>query len=127
MIQKGTYLNVVDNCGAKKVCCIHVYGGYRKRYGHVGDIILLAIKSLRKKRSDKLKIKKGDITKGIIVKTKRPSIKYSRDGTLFFENSVVLINNQNKFLGSRIFTSLEKKFLETRYLKMLSICSGVIQ
>ena len=63
MIQKGTYFKVVDNSGAKKACCIHVSGGYRKRYGKTGDVIVVSIKSLRAKRREVSKIKKGDVVK----------------------------------------------------------------
>lgn len=127
MIQKGTLVNVSDNSGGHKGCCIHVYGGYRKRYAKIGDIILLTIKKLRKKKKEKLKVKKGEIIKGLVIKTKVPNLNYSFESISSFENSVVLLNRQtNKFIGSRIFSSLEKKFRFSKYLRMLSICSGVI-
>jgi len=128
MIQKGTYLNVVDNTGAKKVCCIHVYGGYRKKYGYTGSIILVSVKSLRKKKKEFLKVKKGEVVKALIVKTKIYNPNYSNESAMSFENSVILLNKQtNKLIGSRVFTSIEKKFRLTRYLRILSICSGIIK
>ncbi len=127
MIQKGTYFKVVDNSGAKKACCIHVSGGYRKRYGKTGDVIVVSIKSLRAKRREVSKIKKGDVLKALIVKTKvfRPS--YSQESVSFFENSVVLLNNQNKLIGTRVFGPIEKTFRYTKYLRILSLASGVIK
>jgi len=127
MIQKGTYLNVADNSGAKKVCCIHVSGGYRKRYAKEGDVVIVSVKSLRSKRREVSKIKKGDILKALIVKTKlyRPS--YSDEAVSFFENSVVLLNNQNKLLGTRVFGPIRKSFRYTKFLKVLSLASGVIK
>ncbi|HNF30084.1 MAG TPA: 50S ribosomal protein L14 [Chitinophagaceae bacterium] len=127
MIQKGSYFRVIDNSGAKKACCIHVLGGYRKRYGKTGDIVVVSIKSLRTKRRETSKIKKGDVTKALIVKTKvyRPS--YSQECVSFFENSVVLLNNQNKLLGTRIFGPVQKEFRYTKYLRILSLASGVIK
>jgi large subunit ribosomal protein L14 len=127
MIQKGTYFKVVDNSGAKKACCIHVSGGYRKRYGKTGDVVVVSIKSLRAKRREVSKIKKGDVLKALIVKTKvfRPS--YSQESVSFFENSVVLLNNQNKLIGTRVFGPIEKSFRYTRYLRILSLASGVIK
>jgi|JI91814CRNA_FD_contig_81_421020_length_737_multi_5_in_0_out_0_1 large subunit ribosomal protein L14 len=127
MIQKGTYFKVVDNSGAKKACCIHVSGGYRKRYGKTGDVIVVSIKSLRAKRREVSKIKKGDVVKALIVKTKvfRPS--YSNEAVSFFENSVVLLNPQNKLLGTRIFGPIEKFFRYTKYLRILSLASGVLK
>ncbi len=127
MIQKGTYFKVVDNSGAKKACCIHVSGGYRKRYGKTGDVVVVSIKSLRAKRREVSKIKKGDVLKALIVKTKvfRPS--YSQESISFFENSVVLLNNQNKLIGTRVFGPIEKTFRYTKYLRILSLASGVIK
>lgn len=127
MIQKGTYFKVVDNSGAKKACCIHVSGGYRKRYGKTGDVVVVSVKSLRAKRREVSKIKKGDVLKALIVKTKvfRPS--YSQESVSFFENSVVLLNNQNKLIGTRVFGPIEKTFRYTKYLRILSLASGVIK
>lgn len=127
MIQKGTYFKVVDNSGAKKACCIHISGGYRKRYGKTGDVVVVSIKSLRAKRREVSKIKKGDVLKALIVKTKvfRPS--YSQESVSFFENSVVLLNNQNKLIGTRVFGPIEKTFRYTKYLRILSLASGVIK
>lgn len=127
MIQKGTYLNVIDNSGAKKASCIHVLGGYRKRYGKTGDVVVVSIKSLRSKRREVSKIKKGDVVKALIVKTKvyRPS--YSNEVVSFFENSVVLLNNQSKLIGTRIFGPVQKTFRYTKHLRILSLASGIIK
>jgi large subunit ribosomal protein L14 len=127
MIQKGTYFKVVDNSGAKKACCIHVSGGYRKRYGKTGDVIVVSIKSLRAKRREVSKIKKGDVLKALIVKTKVFKPSYSQECVSFFENSVVLLNNQNKLIGTRVFGPIEKTFRYTKYLRILSLASGVIK
>jgi len=70
MIQKGTILKVVDNSGAKKAACIHLYKGYRKRYAKIGDIIKVAIKRTKKKNPEFLKIKKGDTSKAVVVSVK---------------------------------------------------------
>ena len=127
MIQKGTYFNVADNSGAKKVCCIHVSGGYRKRYGKTGDVVIVSVKSLRSKRREVSKIKKGDILKALIVKTKVYKPSYSSEVISFFENSVVLLNNQNKLLGTRVFGPIQKTFRYTKFLRILSLASGVIK
>jgi large subunit ribosomal protein L14 len=124
MIQKGTYLNVVDNSGAKLACCIHVYDGYKKKYAKVGDKILVSVKSLRKKKQEDLKIKKGEISKAFVVCTKKSS-KLNKN-VEFLENSIVLLTNQEKYLGTRIFIPLLKTFRHTKYLKALSMSSGII-
>jgi large subunit ribosomal protein L14 len=126
MIQRGTYLNVVDNSGAKKACCIQVYGGYRRRYAKLGDIILMSVKTLRKKNKEQAKVKKGSKVKGLIVRTKHFKTSYSNEIISSFDNSVVLISNDNKLIGNRIFSPIERKFRYTKHLKMLSICSGIL-
>lgn len=124
MIQSGTYLNVVDNTGAKIVCCIKVIGGYRKRYAFVGDVVCVSIKSLRAKRELNLKVKKGEVLKAVVIRTKTAFISYSQESVSFFSNAVVLVNSQNKLLGSRIFGLVPKKFRYTKFLKIISLSSG---
>ncbi len=127
MIQKGTILNVVDNSGAKKVSCIHLCQGYQRRYARVGDIIIASVKSVRSKRREKAKINKGDVVRALVVKTKALSSSYSGDKLSFFENSVILLNNQNKILGTRVFSPIMKSFRYTKYLRLLSLGSGIIK
>jgi large subunit ribosomal protein L14 len=125
MIQKGTYLNVIDNSGAKEVCCIHVPKGYRKRYAHEGDVIVGSIKSLRKKRRAASKLRKGDVIKVLIVRVKKPFFSFNGFSVSFFENACVVLNSQNKSLGTRIFGSLSRRFRYTKFLRILSLSSGV--
>jgi large subunit ribosomal protein L14 len=124
MIQKGTYVNVVDNSGAKFALCIHLYGGYQKKYARVGDVILVTVKSIKKKKPEDLKIKKGEMSKAFVVATKVKS-KLNRNST-FLQNSVVLLTNQNKYLGTRIFIPLLRSFRQTKYLKAISMSAGVV-
>jgi large subunit ribosomal protein L14 len=70
MIQAGTFLNVIDNSGAKNVSCIKVLSGYRRRYAGVGDLIVVSVKNLRTKRRSSSKIKKGEMSKAVVVRTK---------------------------------------------------------
>lgn len=124
MIQKGTYVNVVDNSGAKLAMCIHLYGGYQKKYAKVGDVVLITVKSIKKKKPEDLKIKKGEMSKAFVVATKVRS-KLNKNAT-FLQNSVVLLTNQNKYLGTRIFIPLFKSFRYTKYLKAVSMSAGVV-
>lgn len=127
MIQKGTFLKVIDNSGAKQVCCIHIIKGYRKRYAFSGDLIVVSVKSLRSKRRLFSRIKKGEIVKALIIRTKRNLISYSSDSLEFFENSVILLNAQNKLIGTRIFGAIPKSFRNTKYLRIMSLASGFIK
>jgi large subunit ribosomal protein L14 len=83
MIQNGTFLNVIDNSGAKQVYCIKILTGYKKRYAGIGDIIVVSVKSLRLKRRVTSKLKKGDVMKALIVRTKTSSISFSGEAIGF--------------------------------------------
>jgi large subunit ribosomal protein L14 len=84
MIQNGTYLNVIDNSGAKNVCCIKVSPGYRNRYASIGDVITVSVKNLRTKRRATSKVKKGEVLKALVVRTKAPVKDYSNKTLTFF-------------------------------------------
>jgi large subunit ribosomal protein L14 len=126
MIQIGTFFNVIDNSGARKVCCIKILKNYKKRYAFLGDVILISIKSIRTKRKITSKVKKGEIYKAIIIRTINGTKKQASGYLTFFENSVILLNKKNKFLGTRIFGSVPSFFRRTKYLRLLSLASGSI-
>ncbi len=126
MIQVGTVLNVCDNSGARKVYCIRVLNGSRKKYARLGNLILVVVKSLRKKRKSLSKVKKGDIFRALVVRTRMKSISKFSDSFSFLENSVVLLTGQNKFVGTRVLGSLPKNFRITSYMRLLSLCGGSV-
>lgn len=125
MIQVGTYLNVVDNSGGKLVCCIKLSKGYRNRYSQIGDVILVSVKSLRRKKNVEPKVKKGEIVHALIIRTKSKFKLSFFESINFNENSVILLTNKYKCLGTRIFGSISKQFLLTRFLKIVSLSSGL--
>lgn len=126
MIQNGTYLNVQDNSGARLVQCIKISKGYKSRYSSIGDLILVSIKKLRTKRRLLSKVKKGEIFKALIIRTKT-KFKTLNNGNFqsFTENSVVLLNKQNKLIGTRIFGFVPKKLRYTKFFRLISLSSGV--
>ena len=126
MIQNGTYLNVLDNSGAKIVGCIQVKNGFKKRYASMGDIIVVSVKSLRNKRRITSKVKKGEVLKALIVRTKSRIKESSNKSINFFENSVILLTNNNRPLGTRIFGVLPKFFRFTKHFKIASLSAGLI-
>ena len=126
MIQSGTFLNVIDNSGAKKVFCIKVLSGYEKKYAVIGDIILVSIKNLRSKRKANSKVKKGELFRAVIVYLKNKLSKKSNESISFFDNSVVILNKQNKIVASRILGPIPKSFRYTKFFKMVSLSSGLI-
>ena len=126
MIQNQTYLNVIDNSGAKEFLCIKVLYGYKRRYAQVGDIIIGSIKSLRSKRRLTSKVKKGEIYRALIIREKKGIYVPFGDTYTFFENSILLLNKQNKMIGTRIFGGIPKKFRQTKFLKICSLATGLI-
>ena len=121
MIQTETRLNVADNSGAKEVLCIRVLGGTGKRYATVGDIIVVAVKKVIPS-SD---IKKGVVSKAIVVRTKkeikRPDGSYIR----FDDNACVMLNNSNEIRGSRIFGPIARELRATN-MKIVSLAPEVL-
>ena len=91
MIQSGTYLNAIDNSGAKEICCIKILKGYRQRTAGIGDVIVVSIKTTRTRNS---KVRKGDVAKALIVHVRRSSSSKFNEKYSFFENNAVLISNK---------------------------------
>jgi len=115
MIQNNTVLNIIDNSGAKIAECIKVYSGYKRRYAAAGDTILVTIKSLRSKRRSISKIKKGELYKALVIRTKSKKTLANGDSISFKENSAILLTKQNKFVGTRIFGAVPKVFKKTKF------------
>jgi large subunit ribosomal protein L14 len=126
MIQKGSYLKVADNCGAKIACCIHVYGGYKKRYAKTGDSILVSVKKIRNRRKKYSKVKKGEITKAFVLGTKKEKKFYDGFKISFSNNFVVLLNKKGKLMGTRLFIPLARSLRTTKLVKLLSVSCGVL-
>lgn len=127
MIQDKSILNVIDNSGAKTAYCIKVMKGYRRKYARIGDIITVAVKTLRKKRKENSKIKKGDVSKALLVRTKVTKCNVFHEKIDFFENAVILINKQKKLLSTRIFGAISKSFKYTKFLRIISLSAGVLK
>ncbi len=122
MIQLHTMLDVADNTGAKRVRCIRVLGGHDRRYAGLGDVIVVSVKSAIPNGQ----VKKGEVSKAVIVRTKKESRR--KDGTYirFDENAVVLLNNQGEPRGTRIFGPVARELRERQYMKIVSLAPEVI-
>ena len=122
MIQSETVLDVADNSGAKRVACIKVLGGSRRRYAAVGDVIVVAVKEAL----PTAKVRKCEVARAVVVRTRR---EYQRDdGTYikFDTNSAVLINKDNEPLGTRIFGPVARELRAKRFMKIVSLAPEVI-
>lgn len=122
MIQQQSMLEVADNSGARRVMCIKVLGGSRRKYAGIGDIIVVAIKEA----IPRSKVKKGDVKKAVIVRTchevGRPDGSYIR----FDENAAVLINEQGEPVGTRIFGPVARELRARKYSKIISLAPEVL-
>lgn len=122
MIQQETRLTVADNSGAKEVLCIRVLGGTKRRYASVGDKIIVTVKSALPSSE----VKKGTVTKAVVVRTKkevsRPDGSYIR----FDDNAVVLLNAADEIRGTRIFGPVARELREKQYMKIISLAPEVL-
>lgn len=122
MIQSETRLTVADNSGAKELYCIKVLGGSRRRYASVGDIIVVAVKEA----IPNAKVKKGDVLKAVVVRTRkeirRPDGSYIR----FDDNSAVLITTAREPIGTRIFGPVARELRAKRFMKIISLAPEVL-
>ena len=126
MIQQQTILKVTDNSGAKTVKCIKVLNGFKRRFAILGDTIIVSVQKLRNKARVASKVRKGEVHKAIIIRTKKKTMK--KDGTsIFFQsNAVSLINKQGKPIASRIMGPLPKVLKRRKKIKFATLSSGFI-
>ncbi|MEE9168896.1 MAG: 50S ribosomal protein L14 [bacterium] len=122
MIQEYSRLIVADNTGAKKVTCIRVLGGTRKRYGRIGDIIVVTVKAAIPGGS----VRKGEVSKAVIVRTKKETRRQDGSYIRFDENAAVLINEQNEPRGTRIFGPVARELREKQFMKIVSLAPEVL-
>lgn len=122
MIQNYSYLNVADNSGAKSVRCFHVLGGTRRRYGGLGDIIVVSIRESIPKAA----VKKGDVAKAVIVRTKKICRREDGSYVRFDGNACVLVNNQGEPVGTRIFGPVARELRKKKFMKIISLAPEVI-
>jgi len=122
MIQMQTVLNVADNSGAKKVACIKVLGGSKRRYAGVGDVIVVAVKEAMPNS----KVKKGDVMKAVIVRTAKEVRRADGSYLKFDDNSAVLISNQMEPIGTRIFGPVARELRARQFMKIISLAPEVL-
>ena len=122
MVQMESYLKVADNTGAKEIHCIRVLGGSKRKYGNIGDIIVASVR----KAAPGGTVKKGEVVKAVIVRTKRGIRR--EDGTYvrFDENAAVIIKEDKNPRGTRIFGPVARELREKDFMKILSLAPEVI-
>ena len=122
MIQMQSVLDVADNSGAKKVMCIRVLGGTKRKYASLGDVIVVSIKEA----IPNAKVKKGDVAKAVIVRTKKEVSRQDGSYIRFDTNSAVLVDKDNEPVGTRIFGPVARELRAKRFMKIISLAPEVL-
>ena len=122
MIQQETVLDVADNSGAKRVLCIRVLGGTRRRYAALGDVIVVSVKEAL----PNARVKKGEVAKAVVVRTRREVGRPDGSYIKFDGNSAVLINKENEPIGTRIFGPVARELRARKFTKIISLAPEVL-
>lgn len=122
MIQTETVMEVADNSGAKKVQCIKVLGGSKKKFASVGEIIVVSVKEA----IPRARVKKGQVMKAVIVRTKQSVTRRDGSAIRFDTNAAVLINNNKEPIGTRIFGPVPRELRSAGYMKIISLAGEVL-
>jgi large subunit ribosomal protein L14 len=122
MIQENTRLNVADNSGARRVQCIRILGGSKKRYGSVGDIIVVSVKNA----IPNSQIKKGQVSRAVIVRTKKEIARDDGSYIRFDENAAVLLDTAGEPVGTRIFGPVARELRDKDFMKIISLAPEVL-
>ena len=122
MVQTTSTLDVADNSGAKKVMCIKVLGGSKRKYASIGDVIVVSIREA----IPQAKVKKGDVAKAVIVRTKKEIRRADGSYIRFDGNSAVLINKDNEPIGTRIFGPVARELRAKKFMKIISLAPEVL-
>ena len=122
MIQEETNLVVADNSGAKKIRCIRILGGHERRYAGVGDLIVVSVKSA----IPGAPVKKGEVSRAVVVRTKKEIRRKDGSYIRFDENAAVLLNAQGEPRGTRIFGPVARELRERQFMKIISLAPEVL-
>ena len=122
MIQTESNLSVADNSGAKRVQCIKVLGGSKRRYASVGDVIVVSIKEA----APRGKVKKGDVHRAVVIRTRKEIRRVDGSAIRFDSNAAVLINKQEEPIGTRIFGPVTRELRGKKFMKIISLAPEVL-
>ena len=122
MIQPQTILNVADNTGAKKIMCFRVLGGTKRKYAHIGDIIIASVKEATPGGV----VKKGEVVKAVVVRTKKETRRPDGSYIRFDENAAVIINDQMNPKGTRIFGPVARELRDKDFMRIVSLAPEVL-
>ncbi len=122
MIQNYTRLRVADNTGAREIMCIRVYGGSKRRYAAIGDVIAATVKQAIPNSG----VKKGEVVRAVVVRTTKPTRRPDGSSIRFDDNAAVLITDQHNPRGTRIFGPVARELREKQFMKIISLAPEVL-
>ena len=122
MIQQQSLLNVADNSGARKLMCIRVVGGGNRRYAHIGDVVIAVVKDA----SPNMAVKKSDVVRAVVVRTKKGLRRDSGMSIRFDDNAAVLINQDGNPRGTRVFGPVARELRDKNFTKIVSLAPEVL-
>ena len=122
MIQQESVLEVADNSGARKVACIRVLGGSRRRYASIGDVIVVSVKDA----IPNARVKKGEVRRAVVVRTSRAIARSDGSYIRFDDNAAVIVDNQKEPIGTRIFGPVARELRARRFMKIISLAPEVL-
>lgn len=126
MIQSETLLRVTDNSGAKRVKCIKVLGGFRRKFANLGDLIVVSIRRVKQHKKKKIKVKESEVVHALVVRTKSRLVRQNSTQLQCQENSVVLITNKNKPIATRVLGPVPRELRHSKFMKVASLSAGFI-
>ena len=126
MIQTYSILRISDNSGGKKFKTIKILGGFKKRYAYVGNVIVGSIQGIRYNKKKKVKIKDGEVIRGLIIRSKRQFVRSNSSYSMFKENSIVILNKKNQPLGTRVMGPVYRDLRKSKYMKVATLAIGFI-
>ena len=124
MIQSQTALRVSDNSGAKRVKCIKVLGGFKRKFANVGDLIVVSIRKVKQHKRKKIKVKEGEVIHAVIIRAKFKITRLNSSDVKCQENAVVLISNKNKPIATRVLGPVPRELRHSKFMKVASLSSG---
>jgi large subunit ribosomal protein L14 len=122
MIQNYTRLRVADNTGAREIMCVRIYGGSRRRYAGIGDVIVATVKQAIPNSA----VKKGEVVRAVVVRTSQPTRRPDGSYIRFDDNAAVLITDQQNPRGTRIFGPVARELREKQFMKIISLAPEVL-
>jgi large subunit ribosomal protein L14 len=126
MIQNNTIFRVTDNSGARRLKCIKVLGGFKRRFAYVGDLVVGSIQNVKQHKKKKIKVKEGEVCYGLVIRTRTKIYRNNFSRFSSHENAVVLMTNKKKPIATRIVGPVSKELRNTKFMRVASLSSGFV-